>query len=214
MTDLVTLKDPRSAAAEAFRTLRTNILFAALENPIKTLIVTSAAVAEDKSTTAANLAVALAQIGHRTLLVDADMRRPAQHTIWKLRNEAGLFSLLVQDTETIPVQSVEVPNLSIITAGSGSANPADLISSRRMESVIAQLSEQADYVLFDAPPVLAVADAGLLASRLDALLLVARAGLTQRDHLEQARVQLERARARVLGVALTNAPRTTATARY
>lgn len=216
MNTLITLKDPGSAASEAFRTLRTNFLFAGLESPLQTVLITSAAVAEDKSTTAANLAVTLAQIGHRTILIDADLRRPTQHTLWGLKNERGLSSILAaSDTSTdLPLQSVEVENLSVMTAGPTPSIPADLISARKLDDLLALLKARADYILFDAPPVLAVADAALLASKLDGLLLVARSGVTQRDHLEQAKKQLERVHVRVVGVALTNAPRDASSARY
>src|SRR5215468_3362754 len=106
MANLITLQDPRSPAAEAFRTLRTNILFAALEKPIQTLIVTSPAPDEGKSVTVANLAVAMAQAGHPTILVDADLRRPSQQTIWNLSNEKGLTSMMLDEAalRTPPLQ--------------------------------------------------------------------------------------------------------------
>ncbi len=117
MTNLITLKDPRSAAAEAFRTLRTNIMFAGLEKPIHTLIITSPAPEDGKSVTLANLAVTMAQSGHTTILVDADLRRPMQHTLWGIQNEAGLTSMLLDDTilENPPLKSVGVDNLSVLT---------------------------------------------------------------------------------------------------
>jgi capsular exopolysaccharide synthesis family protein len=205
---LVTLKDPRSPAAEAFRTLRTNIQFAALDKPIPTLIVTSPAPDEGKSLTVANLAVTMAQSGHTTILVDADLRRPSQHTIWNIDNEKGLTSMMLDDATKIkpPLQSVGVEKLSVLPSGPLPSNPADLFSTRRMDDVIAALKAKADYVLFDAPPVLAVTDTPLLASKLDALLLVIKAGATRRDHAQRAKDVLQRANIRVIGVALCNAP--------
>ncbi len=205
---LITLKDPRSPAAEAFRTLRTNIQFAALSKPIQTLIVTSPAPDEGKSVTVANLAVTMAQSGHTTILVDADLRRPSQHTIWHIDNEKGLTSMILEDATKIkpPLQSVGVEKLSVLTSGPLPPNPADLFSARRMDDVIAALKAKADYVLFDAPPVLAVTDTPLLASKLDALLLVIKAGATRRDHAQRAKDVLQRANVRVIGVALCNAP--------
>jgi capsular exopolysaccharide synthesis family protein len=210
MANLVTLQNPTSPAAEAFRTLRSNILFAAIDQPIKTLVITSPAPEEGKSETAANLAVAMAQAGHSTLLVDADLRRPAQHTLWQLPNEKGFTSMMLNGASSNPpMQQTSVDNLSILTSGPLPANPADLFSARRMEDVLKCLADQADYVLFDAPPVLAVTDTALLASNLDALLLVIKAGSTRRDHAQRAKELLHRASIRVLGVALTNAPRDT-----
>src|SRR5258708_5098161 len=208
MPKLVTLQDPTSAAAEAFRALRTNIQFAALEKPIRTLIVSSPAPDEGKSATIANLAVTMAQAGHKTLLVDADLRRPSQHTLWELPNHTGLTSVILDSASgKLPLQGVGVDNLAVLTSGPLPPNPADLFSTRRIEEVLEALSAQAEIVLFDAPPILSVSDTTLLASKLDALLLVVKAGATRRDHAQRAQETLQRANIRVIGVALTNAPR-------
>jgi capsular exopolysaccharide synthesis family protein len=207
MPKLVTLQDPNSPAAEAFRALRSNIQFAGLEKPIRTLIVSSPAPDEGKSATIANLAVTMAQAGHKTLLVDADLRRPSQHTLWELPNDSGLTTVILDSTSAkLPLQSVGVENLAVLTSGPLPPNPADLFSTRRIEEVLAALSAEAEIVLFDAPPILAVSDATLLASKLDALLLVVKAGATRRDHAQRAQEALQRANIRVIGVALTNAP--------
>jgi capsular exopolysaccharide synthesis family protein len=215
MAKLVTIQNPTSPAAEAFRTLRSNIIFAALDQQIKTLVVTSPAPDEGKSETVANLAVAMAQSGHTTVLVDADLRRPAQHTLWELPNDKGFTSMMLNGAiSNPPLQQTSVENLSILTSGPLPANPADLFSARRMEDVLKCLADQADFVLFDAPPVLAVTDTALLASKLDALLLVIKAGGTRRDHAQRAKELLQRASIRVIGVALTNAPRDTSMNSY
>ncbi len=206
---LITLLDPHSPAAEAFRTLRTNVMFAGVEKPIHTLAVTSPTANEGKSTTLANLAVTLAQGGHKTLLVDADLRRPAQHSIWGIANDPGLTSLLLDKAllANPPLQTVGVDNLRVLTSGPLPPNPADLILSQAMDEVIGVLRTQAEYVLFDAPPVLAVSDASVLAAKMDGLLLVLKAGSTRRDQAERARDALQRVHVRIIGVALTNAPR-------
>lgn len=206
---LITLTDPRSAAAEAYRTLRSNIMFAGVEKPIHSILVSSPLSSEGKSQTAANLAVTLAQSGHSTILVDADLRRPSQHTVWGVSNDRGLTSMMLDKTllTAPPLQKTSVEGLSLLTSGPQAPNPADLLISKVMETVIDTLKGQADYVIFDAPPVLAVADAPLLASKLDGLLLVIKAGMTRRDHAERAKEILERAHVRILGVALTNAPK-------
>lgn len=208
MAKLITLQDPNSAAAEAFRTLRTNIQFAALDKAIQTLIVTSPAPDEGKSSTVANLAVTMAQAGQKTILVDADLRRPSQHTIWNLPNDRGLTTIMIDGAlKSLPLHEVGIDNLSVLTSGPLPANPADLFSTKRLDDVLKALTGKSDYVLFDAPPVLAVTDTPLLASRLDALLLVIRAGATRRDHAQRAKEILARAGVRLLGVALSNAPR-------
>ncbi|MBO9310350.1 MAG: CpsD/CapB family tyrosine-protein kinase [Chloroflexi bacterium] len=216
MSDLITLKDPRAAAAEAFRVLRTNIQFSALDQPIHTLLITSAAADEGKSVTAANLAVTMAQGGSRVILVDADLRRPSQHTIWKLENARGLTDALLEKNlaEALPLQETVVDGLRVLTSGTPVPNPADLLGSKRMESLIAALKAQTDYVIFDAPPVLAAADAPLLATKLDATLLVLQAGSTRRDHAQRAKEALQRVNARIIGVALTNAPRDSSLSPY
>ncbi len=214
--NLVTLQDPRSPAAEAFRTLRTNIMFAALSSPIQTLILTSPAPDEGKSTTVANLAVTMAQAGHRVILVDADLRRPSQHTLWNISNEKGLTSMMLDDKTLSepPLCGVGVDNLVVLPSGPLPPNPADLISAARMDDILAVLKARADYVLFDAPPVLSVTDTALLASKLDALLLVIKAGATRRDHAQRAKELLLRANIRIIGVALSNAPRDTSMTSY
>jgi capsular exopolysaccharide synthesis family protein len=210
MASLITLTDPTSPAAEAFRTLRSNLQFAALDKPARALVVSSPAPEEGKSITAANLAIAMAQAGLRTILVDADLRRPSQHTLWKVPNDAGLTTLILANDlrqAALPLRETQAQNLKLLTSGPLPPNPADLIASQRMEAVMAFLAEQADHIVFDAPPVLAVTDALLLAARADGLLLVLKAGTTRRDHALRAKQALERANVRILGVALTNAPR-------
>ncbi len=215
MPKLVTLQEPTSPAAEAFRTLRTNIQFAALEKPVKTLLLSSPAPDEGKSVTAANLAVTLAQAGHRTILVDADLRRPSQHTLWGISNDHGLTTMMLDKTNgEAPLCGVEVEHLAILPSGPLPPNPADLISAPRMDEIIATLAAQADFVLFDAPPLLAVTDAILLGSKVDGVLLIVKAGATRRDHAQRAKEALQRANVRVLGVALTNAPRDASMASY
>lgn len=206
--DLITLTDPRSPAAEAYRTLRTNLTFAALDRPIETLVVTSAAPGEGKSTTLANLAVTMAQGERRTILVDADLRRPSLHEIFAIPNSRGLTTMFVEP-ETLqdpPLAETDVENLHLLPSGPLPPNPADLLGSRRMEEVIAALRARADIVLFDAPPVIAVTDAAVLGTKVDGVLLVVCAGRTRRDHAQRARELLERVHVRLIGAVLANAP--------
>ncbi len=206
--DLITLTDPRSPAAEAYRTLRTNLTFAGLDKPIETLVVTSAAPGEGKSTTLANLAVTMAQGERRTILVDADLRRPSLHEIFEASNSRGLTTMFVEQEalEDPPLVESGVENLLLLPSGPLPPNPADLLGSHRMEEVIGVLRERADLVLFDAPPVIAVTDAAVLGTKVDGVLLVVRAGHTRREHAQRAKELLERVRVRVIGAVLTNAP--------
>lgn len=206
---LITLSEPRSAAAEAYRSLRTNLMFSSVENPIHTLLVTSPARDDQKSITLANLAVTFAQGGSKTILVDADLRQPKQRRIWGISGQRGLTGMMVDDAAISqpPLQATGVENLQIIVSGELPPNPADLLSGKRMDEIIGVLKGRADYVLFDSPPVLAATDAALLGIKLDGALLAVRAGDTRRDHTAQARQALERVHVRVVGAVLTNAPR-------
>lgn len=209
MTQLITLTNPRSQAAEAFRTLRTNLTFSSLESPLTTLLVTSPSddgdVESGKSVTLANLAVTFAQGGKKTILVDCDLRRPMQHELWNVKNDRGLSEFIQEGGDPV-LQSVGVEGLSLLTSGAMPLAPADLISSNKMAKAIAALKSKADIVLFDAPPVIAVTDAALLASKLDGVLLVISAGHTKRDHTAQAKELLEKIKVRIVGTVLTNAP--------
>ncbi|MEM6284493.1 MAG: CpsD/CapB family tyrosine-protein kinase [Chloroflexota bacterium] len=217
MTNLVTLNDPRSAAAEAMRTLRTNLMFTSVENPIHTLLVTAPAKAEDKSDLLANLAVTFAQSGNKTILVDADLRRPKQHEIWGISNDAGLTTMMLEDAQLASPPLVDAPdvaNLKILPGGGLPPVPADLLASDRMNEIIGLMKARADYVLFDAPPVLAATDAAVLGNKVDGVLLVIRAGGTRREDAARARQTLERVNVRIVGATLTNAPRERRAASY
>jgi capsular exopolysaccharide synthesis family protein len=202
---LITLTDPRSPVTEAFRTLRTNLIFSSLDHPLTTLLVTSATPEDEKSLTLANLAVTLAQGGRRTIVVDCDLRRPRQAEIFGVAAQPGLTEFILGGGDQPTLTATSVEGLQLLPAGALPPNPADLLSSRRLEAAIATLKAQADVVLFDAPPVLAVTDAALLASKLDGVLLVVTAGQTRRDHAQRAKDLLEKIHVRLVGTVLTNA---------
>ncbi|MEN9936274.1 MAG: hypothetical protein RLZZ387_2853 [Chloroflexota bacterium] len=203
---LIALRDPRSQAAEAYRTLRTNIQFSSLDHPLHTLLVTSTAPDEGKSTTLANLAVTMAQAEQRVILVDCDLRRPSLHGLFGVGNESGLTNLiLAAEDAPVPLQETGVPGLSLLASGPLPPRPADILGSRRMEQVIARLRGMADIVLFDTPPVIAVTDAAVLATRVDGVLLVFQAGKTSRDRARRTREVLEKVKANIVGVVLNGA---------
>lgn len=206
--NLITLTNPRSAAAEAYRTLRTNLIFSSVEKPVTTLVVTTPAHSDDKSIVIANLAIAYAQAGHKTILIDADLRRPAQQEIWGVSSERGLTTMMLDDSALAapPLIETGIANLSLLPSGPLPPIPADVLSSQRMGDVIGVLKARATYLLFDAPPVLAGADAALLGAKLGGVVLVVKTGSTRRDQLARARAELERVHVRVLGAVMTNAP--------
>jgi len=200
---LITLRDPDSAAAEAYRTLRTNILFSSLDRPLHTLVLTSTAPDEGKSTTLANLAVTMAQAEQRVLMVDCDLRRPSLHSLFGVPNDRGVTSALLEQSEgPLPIQETGVAGLRLLASGPLPPRPADLLGSRRMGALIERLRGEADMVLFDTPPVVAVTDAAVLAPRVDGVLLVLQAGHTRRDRAREARQMLEKVKANIIGVVL------------
>jgi capsular exopolysaccharide synthesis family protein len=181
-----------------------NLEFASVDAPLHTLLVTSAAPGEGKTTTASNLAVAFAQSGRRVLLVDADLRWPGVQKYFNLPNVYGLTTLLRgEETDVNAVaQSSEQANLRILTTGQLPPNPAEQLGSQRMQAVLGLLRQSADLVIFDSPPLQAVADAAVLSAFTDATLLVIDAGHSRRRHVRMASATLIRAGARVLGVVL------------
>lgn len=207
-TGLVTLDDALSPAAEAYRALRLNLQFAALDKRLQTVMLSSPGAGEGKSTVLANLAVTLAQIEQRVIMVDCDLRRPQLHTLFRLPNEAGLTTMMLEEQalQQPPLQETAVERLRLLASGPLPPRPADLIGSQRMDAAIARLREEADMLLFDAPPIMAAADAVVLASKVDAVLLVVNAGQTKRDHVQRAVEQLSRVNARLVGAVLNNAP--------
>jgi protein-tyrosine kinase len=203
---LITVANPRSPISEAYRTLRTNLEFSSLDKVIRSMVVTSAAQEEGKSTTLANLAVTIAQAGKKVILVDCDLRRPALNQIFNARGAPG-FTDMMRDDALIgkpPLQDTSVANLRLLASGTIPPNPSELLASRRMGEVIAALQQLADVVLFDAPPIVAVTDAAVLASKVDAVLLVVSAGKTKRDHAKKAKALLDKVNAHLIGTVLNN----------
>ena len=214
--DLVTVTEPRSPSSEAYRSLRTNLEFASLDRPLRTLLVISAGPEQGKSIVLANLAVVMAQAGKRVILVDADLRRPQQHEIFGIDNTHGLTTVLYADStpEALPLAETVLTGLRVLTSGPLAPNPAELLASRRLVDLIAALTAQADLVLFDAPPIIAMTDAAILAGRVDGVLLVVNARETRRDHAQRAKDLLERVNARLLGAVLNNVPFDVSLQRY
>jgi len=213
---LVTISSPRSPVSEAYRTLRTNLQFVSLDKPLKTLLITSSAAEEGKSTVLANLAVAIAQGEKQVIAVDCDLRRPNLHRLFGLSREPGLTTMMVDEDalDNPPLQSTVVPGLHVLASGPLPPSPADLLGSRRMDKVLECLCQRAEVVLLDAPPVVAVSDAAVLATKVDGVLLVVSAGQTKRDRVQAAKARLDRVNANLLGAVLTNVPLDTSLERY
>lgn len=202
---LVTALHPRSAGAEAFRTLRTNLIFSQAVRELRMIAVTSSGPAEGKSTTSANVATVFAQQGLRVLLVDCDLRRPRLHEIFSVQKEPGFTQhLLGYGTLEELTCSTSVENLHILPAGTLPPNPAELLGSPRAREVFQGLRDHYDVVVIDTPPVLLASDAAIIGSLVDGMLLVVRAGQTGRHAAEQAVRQLRTVGANVLGVVLND----------
>ena len=201
---LITAHAPRSPISEAYRVLRTNIQFGSVDKPLSSLLVTSGNPTEGKSTTAANLAVVMAQSGKRVVLVDSDLRRPVQHKYFGLSDQRGLTTALMDGQGPVEeyLQATEIDNLRVMSSGPLAPNPAELLGSQRMAQVLDELKQHADVLILDSPPVMVVTDPVLLARQVDGTLLVADAGNTRRAVLARALDALRAANARLLGVVL------------
>lgn len=202
---LVTVANPKAIVSEQFRTVRTNINFSATDEELKTLLVTSSAPSEGKSTSAANIAVVFAQAKKKVVLIDADLRKPTIHHTFHKTNGIGLSNLLTRQA-ALPavVQPTEVEGLSIITSGPIPPNPAELLGSKTMDALLAELKDTFDMIIFDVPPVLSVADAQILANKCDGTILVLNSGTTEKDSALKAKEALETSKARILGTILNN----------
>jgi capsular exopolysaccharide synthesis family protein len=198
---LVAQRDPYSPESEAYRMIRSNIQFASVDRPLKAIMITSPTSSEGKSLTVANLGVVMAQAGLKTIIVDTDLRRPVQHQIFHVPNMEGLTKLLRSPGIEVngQLEDTEIENLRVLTSGDIPPNPSELLGSQRMGQLLDRLTELADVVIFDSPPVLAVADATILSKRVDGLLLVTEAGQTRRDAARQAVLNLQQAGANLLG---------------
>jgi non-specific protein-tyrosine kinase len=208
MYRIAALLYPRSGVADAYRALRTNIEFSSVDAPIRTLLVTSSIPGEGKTVTSANLAVVFAQGGRRVVLVDADLRKPGVHLIFDLPNAHGLTTLL-RSADVSPeavLQTTEQDNLRILTTGPLPPNPAELVGSQRMRTVVDVLTSTNDIVIFDSPPLNAVTDAAIMSSFLGATLFIIDAQRSKRRVITQTRQALVKGRANVIGAVLNRVP--------
>ena len=205
---LILTTNGRSPLTEAYRMLRTNLQFVGIDHPIRLLLITSSAPTEGKSVTVANLGIILAQSGRRVILLDADLHRPQLHRLFRSHNHVGLTTALLKDPpdlETVLLET-EIPGLWILPSGPPPPNPAELLDSARMERLLVELQTRADIVLIDTPPVTALADTAILATRVDGVLLVLEAGRTRQAVARQALDILAQVNARVIGALLNQVP--------
>ncbi|WP_375346629.1 CpsD/CapB family tyrosine-protein kinase [Priestia megaterium] len=202
---LLAHNSPKDPVAEQYRTIRTNIQFSNVDQDIKTIVLTSSGAEEGKSTTSSNLATVYAQQGLNVLLIDADLRKPTGHYTFRLENHIGLTNVLTrQSTLAQAVQESEIPHLSVLTSGPIPPNPSELLASAQMAELLKEMKKQFDMIIFDTPPILAVADAQILANQVDGTILVVSSGKTEKDAALKSKELLSNAKGKLLGVVLNN----------
>ncbi len=208
---LITTRKGFSPESEAYRMIRSNIQFMSVDEPSKSFLVTSAVRGEGKSTVAANLGVVMAQAGHKTIVVDTDLRSPVQQEIFQLRNPRGLTDLLREpELKAINhLESTHVPGLRVLTSGALPPNPSEMVGSQRMKQVMAELAEIADVIIYDSPPAVIVADAAILSERVDGTVFVIKVDKTRREVVQQAIFNLRQAEANLFGVVLNRVSKKT-----
>ena len=203
--DLHIHREPKSLIAECTRAIRTNLLFMSPDRPFKRLLVTSSGPQEGKSTTAINLGIAMAQSGNRVLLVDTDMRRPRLHKAFGVSNERGVSSVVVGEGKLEDaIKSTEIPGLFVMPCGPVPPNPAELLHTKAFGDILAQLGERFDRVILDTPPVGAVADAVVLSTQVDGVVLVLKAGKTNKDLAKRTVRALRDVKANIYGAVLND----------
>ncbi|MGI6713169.1 MAG: CpsD/CapB family tyrosine-protein kinase [Bacillota bacterium] len=200
---LYTLDHPKASISEAFRMLRTNLMYTGVDRELRVLLLTSSGPQEGKSTTAANLAVALAQAGKKVLIMDCDLRKPVQHEIFGLQKDIGLTKYLAgYCTWEEIIQKTKLPNLSMISSGPTPPNPAEILGSSIMDKLLEIVRAQFDFVVVDSPPAVTVTDAIILASKCDGVLVVVRSGITRIAVIKETYELLKSADAHVIGAIL------------
>lgn len=204
---LVTYFDSKALVAEQYKILRTNLLSVNKKQPLKALTITSSTHSEGKSITSLNLAVTMAQSiqKHQVLLIDADLRRGRVHKYLGVDQDVGLTEILEGQTQVEDaIFKLDIDNLNFIACGSVPENPAELLSSDKMRNLLQHVKKQFDFIIIDTPPVISVTDAGIIGAQTDGVLVVVKAGVTQRNIIKRAEELLYQSHSKVLGHVLTN----------
>lgn len=200
----ITNTTPRSPVAEAFRSLRTNIQYTAVDSPLESLLIISTDPQEGKSTVVTNLGVVFAQLGRKVTLIDADLRKPSLHRKVGVQNRTGLTALFVRSMDTLELimQKTDIPNLNVITSGELPPNPSELLGSKKMQSILDKIKESSDMIIIDSPPALAVTDSLVMVPYVDAVLLVIKPGFTKAKSALMIVEQFKRSNANLIGVVI------------
>ncbi len=195
-------KDPKSIAAESYRTLRTNLQYSSFDEEYKVIVVTSAEPGEGKSTTAGNLALSIAEGDKKVVLIDCDLRKPSLHKKFEISNTTGLSDVIVGKESISVVGHRHNNNLTILTSGKIPPNPSEMLGSKSMKALLDALRKVFDYVILDTPPVQAVTDAQILSNRADGTLLVIRSEKTKKDSVVNSINLLKKVNANIIGTVL------------
>jgi capsular exopolysaccharide synthesis family protein len=203
---LITHDDPKSPISESFRSLRTNVNYASPDKKIKSLVISSPQPGEGKSTTTANLAIAFAQLRKKTILIDADLRKPVQHNVFDQPRGPGLSEYLIGEIDDINsiIHPTEIENLYLITAGGLPPNPSELLGSNNMAELVSRLEKDWEMILFDSPPIVAVTDASLISAETDGIAMVVKAGVTHRAAVDRALDTIKNVKSSLVGVILNS----------
>lgn len=206
--EIIAFTNPKSPVVEAYHNIRTNIMFTSLDNPVKSLLVTSPLPGNGKTTTVTNLGVTIARTGASVLLVDADLRKPTLHKLFNQDNDRGLTSLLVDKScnQEDVIRETNVENLSMLSSGPVPPNPSELLVSKVFVNTLDKLKESYDYVMVDSPPVVSVTDPALLSRHVDGTILVIDFGTVPKELAQKAKDQLTNVNANILGVVLNKIP--------
>lgn len=200
---LIVQKQPKSIEAEAYRTLRTNIQYSSFDDDIKTIVITSSGPGEGKSTTASNLAVSMSQYDKKVLLIDCDLRKPTIHKKFNISNTNGLSNFLVGEVGFDEAAFTYNDNLTILSSGNIPPNPSEMIASKKMKNFIAVLKQRFDFIIIDAPPVIAVTDAQILSTITDGVILVTAYGQAEKEAVKKAKELLDKVKANIIGAVMT-----------
>lgn len=202
---LIVKDNPKSPVSEAYRTLRTNIQFSSFDNELDIILVTSSGPMEGKSVTSANLALAMAEVGKRVLLIDCDLRKPSIHKKFNISNNKGLSNLLIGQFKFDDVAQKYTENMYILTSGTVPPNPSEMLASNKMKLFLEEAKSKFDYIIIDSPPVVAVTDAQLLSTMVGGVLLVVAAGQAEVAATLKTKELLENVKANIIGVVLNKA---------
>lgn len=193
---------PKSVVAEAYRTLRTNIQYSSFDKEIRAIVVTSAEMAEGKSTVAGNIALTFAQSDKKVILADCDLRKPSVHKNFKASNLVGISEILIGKVSIEEAVQKRNDNLYFLTSGKIPPNPSEMLASSAMSNLIEELKKRYDFVVLDTAPLKAVTDAQILSTKVDGTILVVRAAVTKRDAVIEAKNLLDKVGANILGTVL------------